>query len=344
MLEPDERGRRRRFRAWIFTPVVSRYRFVYPCFAETTETAIEACEAAWEFFGGVFRVVVPDNTKAIVQTADPREPRIIDGFLEYAQARGFHVDPTRARHPKDKARVERSVRDVRDDCFGGEQLLDLDDARAAARTGAPTSTACAGTRRRSGCRASTSRPIEKPRLLPAPTAPYDVPLWCEPKVGARSARAGRARALLAATRVARQAACARAPTARRCASTIRSRASSSRRTARVAPGERSTDPTDFPPEKAVYADARRRRLPQARAQPRRARSAGSRELLAASPLPWTRMRQLYALLGLVQRYGAARVDETCARRPRRRHARRAPPRADARARRSASADRPSPLA
>jgi len=27
-LEPDERGRRRRFRAWIFTPGVSRYRFV----------------------------------------------------------------------------------------------------------------------------------------------------------------------------------------------------------------------------------------------------------------------------------------------------------------------------
>jgi hypothetical protein len=58
-LEPDERGRRRRFRAWIFTPHLSRYRFVYPCFEESTETAIAACEAAWEFYGGVFGVVVP---------------------------------------------------------------------------------------------------------------------------------------------------------------------------------------------------------------------------------------------------------------------------------------------
>ena len=29
-LAPDPQGRRRRFRAWIFTPVLSRYRFVYP--------------------------------------------------------------------------------------------------------------------------------------------------------------------------------------------------------------------------------------------------------------------------------------------------------------------------
>lgn len=39
-------GKRRRFRAWIFTAVRSRYRFVYPTFEETTARAIEACEAA----------------------------------------------------------------------------------------------------------------------------------------------------------------------------------------------------------------------------------------------------------------------------------------------------------
>src|SRR5262249_14776835 len=69
-LEPDAKGVRRRVRAWIFTPVVSRYRFVWPCFEETTRTAIEACEAAWEFYGGVFGVLVPDNTKAIVARSD----------------------------------------------------------------------------------------------------------------------------------------------------------------------------------------------------------------------------------------------------------------------------------
>ena len=51
-------GKRRRFRAWIFTAVRSRHRFVYPTFEETTTQAIEACEAAWEFYGGVFKVAI----------------------------------------------------------------------------------------------------------------------------------------------------------------------------------------------------------------------------------------------------------------------------------------------
>jgi hypothetical protein len=58
------------FRAWIFTAMRSRHRFVYPVFRETTASAIEACEAAWAFFGGVFRGPIPDNIKAIVHTAD----------------------------------------------------------------------------------------------------------------------------------------------------------------------------------------------------------------------------------------------------------------------------------
>jgi hypothetical protein len=68
--------KRRRFRAFIFTAVRSRHRFVYPAFEETTARAIEACEAAWEFFGGVFHVLIPDNTKAIIVDADPLAPRI----------------------------------------------------------------------------------------------------------------------------------------------------------------------------------------------------------------------------------------------------------------------------
>jgi hypothetical protein len=38
--------------------------------------------------------------------ADLPRPLINETFLEYAQARGFSVDPARAGHPKDKARVE----------------------------------------------------------------------------------------------------------------------------------------------------------------------------------------------------------------------------------------------
>ena len=35
--------------------------------------------------------------------------------------------------------------------------------------------------------------------------------------------------------------------------------------------------------------------------------------LLETPLPWTRMRQVYALLGLVKKWGPERVDAACAR-------------------------------
>ena len=173
----------RRFRAWIFTAVRSRHRFVYPTFEETTARAIEACEAAWEFFGGIFTVLIPDNTKAIVITADPLAPRITPAFLEYAQARHFHIDPARVRPPRDKGRVERAVPGVRDDCFAGEVLTTLDDARAWGRHWCLNDY---GLRRHSR---TQRRPLEhfqaeeQGLLRPAPTTPYDIPLWSEPKVG-----------------------------------------------------------------------------------------------------------------------------------------------------------------
>ena len=130
LLEPDIMGKRRLVKAFIFTPNVSLYRFIYPCFTETTKEAIAACEAAWAFYGGVFKVLVPDNTKAIVQKADPYHPTLNTTFLEYAQARGFHIDTARVRRPRDKGRVEKSVRDSRDDCFGGESLPTLFRSRS----------------------------------------------------------------------------------------------------------------------------------------------------------------------------------------------------------------------
>ncbi len=172
-------GKRRRIRVFIFTPVFSRYRFVYPIERETTAAAIEACEAAWEFYGGVFAVLIPDNTKAIVAEASDTSPRIVEAFREYTQARGITVDPARVRHPKDKARVERSLRVVRDDCFAGEKLHSVDDARRRAlvwSTQEHSLRVHATTQRRPKEHFEAE---ERPRLLAAPTARWEVPLWCD---------------------------------------------------------------------------------------------------------------------------------------------------------------------
>jgi hypothetical protein len=306
-LEADEHGRRRRFKAFIFTPNVSRYRFVYPVGRERTQDAIEACEAAWEFYAGVFRVLVPDNTKAIVQIADPLEPLFNEVFLEYAQARGFHIDPARVRKPKDKGRVEKSVRDARDDCFGGEHLWTLEQARERGLQWA---------RHEYGMRRHTTtqrlprehfEAVEAAHLLPAPTTAYDVPAWCEPKVG-RDHLAQVVRALYSLpTRWIGTRLRARADRA-----TVRFyfRGELVKTHPRKAPGERSIDPADFPDEKRPYAlrDIAYLQSQATACGPSVGRYAAA---LLAGPLPWTRMRRVYALLRLVRRYGEARVEASC---------------------------------
>lgn len=308
-LLPDGSGRRRRKRAFIFTPNVSRYRFVYPVDDETTASAIEACEAAWAFYGGVFKTLVPDNMRAIVNVADGLGATINAAFLEYAQARGFHVDATRVRKATDKGRVERAVRDVRDDCFGGEELADLEVARTRARTW------CAdeyGMRRHS----TTGRmpkehfeAAEAPALLPAPTRPYDVPLWCDPKVH-RDHHAQVAKALYSL------------PT-KLIGKRLRARADSGlvrfylrgvlvKTHPRKPPGGRSTDPNDFPSERRAYA-MRDVNWLRSQAGDHGEAIGGLAGRLLAGPLPWTRMRQVHSLLSLVRRFGAARVEDACRR-------------------------------
>ena len=308
LLLPDLLGRRRRFRAWIFTSVLSRHRFVYPVFQETTQTAIEACEAAWEFFSGVFKVLIVDNTKAIVQTADPLSPKITAAFLEYAQARGFVIDTTRVRKPKDKARVERAVQTVRDDCFAGEDLRSLEQARARAGVWSLDEY---GLRRHSSTQRLPREHFEAEEravLLPAPSEPYDVPLWAEPKVG-RDQHAQVAKALYSL------------PT-RYVGKNLRVLADRTtvrfydgavlvKTHPRMPPGKRSTDRSDFPPEKTAYALRDIGYLARKAAEhgPSVGRFA---KLLLEGDLPWTRMRQVYALIGLAKRYGSSRLEEACA--------------------------------
>jgi hypothetical protein len=252
-------------------------------------------------------VAIPDNTSTIVQRADPLAPLISLGFLEYSQARGFVVDAARKGRATDKARVERTVRVVSEDCFGGEEPLDIEDARRHALRWCRDEHGMQrhGTTRRLPREHFEAE--EQPRLHPAPAEPYDVPLWCEPKVH-RDQHAQVDYALYSLPRQYR----GKELTARADRSTVRFyfKREVVKVHPRVGRGKRQTDPADFPPEKAAYA------LRDVTFLVRKAQEHGPAvtryaQALLDSRLPWTRMRQVYALLGLVKRYGAARVDEAC---------------------------------
>lgn len=309
LLEPDITGKRRRFRAWIFTAVHSRHRFVFPCLRETTESAIDACEAAWRFFGGVFHVLIPDNTKVIVQKADPLKPVINTAFLEYAQARGFQIDTARVRHPKDKARVERSVPTVREDAFRGERLLSIPDAQ---RRGETWSRDEYGMRRHTRTQRMPLEhfnELEKGCLLPAPTEAYDVPHWCDPKIGPDQF-AVVLKALYTLPRLYRR----KQLRARADSQTVRFywKGELVETAPRQPSGGRYINPAHFPEDKLACAQRDTAFLRRQAASHGKAVGEFACALLDI-PLPWTRMRLVYALLGLCRRYGDARVEEACIR-------------------------------
>lgn len=173
----DVEGRRRVVKGLIFTAVYSRRMFVFPTYRETFNDVIAGFEAAWVFFDGVFAVAIPDNMKAIVDKADATDPRLNDSFREYAESRGFVVDPTRVRSPQDKPRVERCVPYARSNFFAGEQFRDLQDCgeRAARWCRETAGMRIHGTTRLRPAEVCATDEALKPK--PLPDTEFDIQNW-----------------------------------------------------------------------------------------------------------------------------------------------------------------------
>lgn len=306
VLDPAS-GQPRALWVLIVTLVYSRMVFVYPTFLQTTAAVCEGLDAAWRFFGGMPRVLIPDNTKAIVHTASKTEVRLVEAFSDYVQHRGLFVDPARVRRPRDKPHVERQVRYVRDNWFAGESFSGLPVSREQAERWCRETAArrVHGTTRK--IPQEVYDQVEKTSMLPAPDAPFDVPVWQTSTVqNDQHVQAQQALYSVPHLYVGRE---------------LHLRLDRSLVKVydgtelvclheRVAPGERSTKPEHFPQHQHEYAsrkiDAVRERL-QALGQ--HIGQVGER--LLAGPLPWTKMRQAYALERLCTKYGAGTVEAVC---------------------------------
>ena len=308
-LTDPETGRFRRVYGLVLIAAYSRHQYVYLTHRQTLEEIVEGCERAWAFFGGVFRVVVLDNARTVITKADPCAPKLAPGFLAYAQDRGFVVDATRVRRPQDKPKVERAVQYVQRGFWQGESFRSLEEAQERADAWCRD----AAGRRIHGT--TRKRPLdvfeaeERGCLLAAPESRYEVPLFVQVRVH-RDHHVVADKALYSI------------PTAYigedvvvrldRDLARVYHHGQLIKTHPRQPPGGRSTDPADYPEEVAVYAT---RDAPTLVEKARRAGAHAGQyaERLLEGPLPWTRMRHLYRLLGLVERYGAARVDQACAR-------------------------------
>ena len=301
-------GQRRKMHALLCTSNYSRHQFVWPCLSQTQDDVIAGLEAAWRFFGGVFAVVVSDNLSAVVDVAHPTHPKLNASFVEYTQARGFEVDAARSRKPKDKARVERQVQFVRNDYFAGERFGDVEEARFEAVRWCRED---AGLRIHGRTR---QRPLEVfnrdelPLLGEAPTAPYDEPRWLTLQVGRDHAVVVNYALYSVPFHVAEGELRVRLD---RASVKLYRGAQLIKIHPRQPAGGAHIDPADLPPGKAELATRDGTSLQRIAAGYGPTVGLYAERLLD-SPLPWTRMRFVYRLLGLARRYGGALVDEACA--------------------------------
>jgi transposase len=301
-------GRTRRVHALIFTAAYSRHMFVWLSFSQTLAAFIAGCEAAWEFFGGVFKVLIPDNASAIVAGADAVNPRFTAGWLDYAQHCGFATDPARIRSPRDKPKVERNVQYVRGNFFAGEHFAGLAEAQARAEAWCRD---VAGMRIHGTIQARPAHVFaecEAAVLLPAPQR-YDMPSFARVKVH-RDFHVEIGRALYSAPQ--EYLGCYLDARADSALVRLYHRGALVKTHPRQDPGRRMTDPADLPAHKTTYAMRDVDSL--ARAAGRHGDAVGAyAERLLDTDLPWTKMRQVYRLLGLARRYGPGPVDAACAR-------------------------------
>jgi len=204
--------------------------------------------------------------------------------------------------------VERAVQYVRGNFFAGESFAGLTDAQARAEAWCRD---VAGARIHGTIQARPAEVFaehEAGALLPL-SLPYDVPVLTKVKVH-RDFHVEVGRALYSAPK--EYLGCHLDARADSALVKLYCRGQLVKTHPRQQPGRRVTDPADLPAEKTTYA--MRDIASLARTARRHGDSVGVyADRLLDTDLPWTRMRQVYRLLGLVRRYGPGPVDTACQR-------------------------------
>lgn len=172
--------------AQIFVAVLgaSNYTYAEACWSQDVPTWVALHVHAFEFFGGVPEIVVPDNLKSGVTRPNRYEPDINATFQNLARHYGTAIIPARVRKPRDKAKVEGGVLIVERwilAALRNQTFFTLPDLNAAIRTLLQR----LNTRpfkKLDGNRESAFLALDKPALRTLPDARYEVDEWSRARV------------------------------------------------------------------------------------------------------------------------------------------------------------------
>lgn len=167
--------------AFIFVGVLSssQYAYVEAFPSMGLESWIAAHVNMFRYFGGVSRILVPDNLKTGVTRVSWYTPVINKTYNEMAEYYGTAVIPARVKSPKDKPNAEGAVGIIstwitaalrNDQFFSFHELNQSIKVKLKEYNDKPF-------QKKEGCRTSVFLGEEKAFLIPLPATPYELATW-----------------------------------------------------------------------------------------------------------------------------------------------------------------------
>jgi len=111
VVNPDT-GEVRQAQVFVAVLGASNYTFACASWSQNQADWLNAHVRAFEFFGGVPELVIPDNLKSAVSKTHRYEPRITPSYRQLAAHYQTAIVPARPYKPKDKAKAEVAVQIV----------------------------------------------------------------------------------------------------------------------------------------------------------------------------------------------------------------------------------------
>ena len=168
--------------AYLFVGVMaySQYAFVEAFINEKQQAWITAHVHMYEFFGGVAKILVPDNCKtAVVHSGGWYSQQVNSVYHEMAEHYGTAIIPARVRAPRDKPNAEGTVGNISTwitAALRNDQFFSLAELNMAIKEMLKAFNA-RPFQKKEGSRLSLFLGEEKPLLAPLPAARYELAEW-----------------------------------------------------------------------------------------------------------------------------------------------------------------------
>ena len=173
--------------AYIFVAVLpcSWYTYAEVCSDMKTENWLLCHVHAFNYFGGVPRLLIPDNCKTAVSKNTRYETVLNKSYQELAEHYNVAIVPARVRKPDDKSAAEGSVRFVSTwitASLRDRKFFTIGEAKQAIAEKLEELNR-RPFKKRPGCRLTAFEQEEKEFLKPLPLYTYEPSVWIHPKVG-----------------------------------------------------------------------------------------------------------------------------------------------------------------